>query len=111
MSVYVLYYCCMKCYHSRQQANEKINYFSLCYFFLSMVFMIIGGYFFAKELRNAALTPAQSRDLNGACAIGFFDNHDLWHFASAASLFFIFMAVLTLEDKNMDSKWEDIRVF
>jgi hypothetical protein len=38
------------------------------------------------------LTPAQSKSYNQPCVIfSFFDNHDIWHFLSAASMFFSFM--------------------
>jgi hypothetical protein len=38
------------------------------------------------------LTPAQSKSYNQPCEIlNFFDKHDIWHFLSAASMFFSFM--------------------
>jgi len=42
------------------------------------------------------LTPAQSKSYNQPCVIlDFFDNHDIWHYLSAASMFFSFMVSVT----------------
>ncbi len=57
------------------------------------------------------IKPFLSRDKNGPCAFFFFDNHDIWHFCSAGGLFFNFMMILTLEDENLDTEWENIDVF
>ena len=51
------------------------------------------------------------RNLNAECIVLIFDNHDLWHFFSAVGLFFMFLMVLTIEDHNMETSWNDIRVF
>ncbi len=48
---------------------------------------------------------------NMPCKFLFFDNHDIWHFASAVGLFFNFLMVLTLEDDNINTPWEQIKVF
>ena len=38
------------------------------------------------------LTPAESRELNKECALlGFYDNHDIWHFLSAVGMFLAFL--------------------
>ena len=38
------------------------------------------------------LTPAESRHLNRPCSLmGFYDDHDIWHFLSAFALFFSFL--------------------
>lgn len=38
------------------------------------------------------VTPAESRELNQKCIIlGFYDNHDVWHFLSATAMFFSFL--------------------
>lgn len=51
---------------------------------------------FAKDLlhRNQQKRAAESRVFNQECVIlNFYDYHDIWHFLSAASLFFSFMVV------------------
>ena len=75
------------------------------------MFMLSAVYFFAKELKTSAGTPAESRNLNDVCAILIFDNHDLWHFLSAAGLFYLFMFILTLEDYNRHIPRYKIPVF
>jgi hypothetical protein len=38
------------------------------------------------------LTPAESRELNKECSLlGFYDNHDIWHFLSAVGMFVAFL--------------------
>jgi energy-coupling factor transporter ATP-binding protein EcfA2 len=38
------------------------------------------------------LTPAESRELNKECSLlGFYDNHDIWHFLSAVGMFLAFL--------------------
>ena len=41
----------------------------------------------------------------------FYDNHDIWHFLSALSLFLSFMILLTLDDDLVDTPREKIHVF
>ena len=84
---------------------------SVLYFICSLLFVSVGMVFFVIELKNSAMSPAESRDLNQSCAVFFFDNHDLWHFLSAAGLVSLFMMILTLEDDNMETPWEQIPVF
>ena len=68
---------------------------------MSLGFMLGACYFFAKELKTSAGTPAESRNKNADCALLIFDNHDIWHFLSAAGLYQHFMFLLTLEDYNI----------
>ena len=113
MGIYVAYYMGMKCYLRYYEKIEEESISVLCWFYLicAVVFLFLGCIFFALELKSSALSPAASRDLNGECALLIFDNHDLWHFFGATGLFFIFMMVLTIEDKNMKTSWDHIRVF
>jgi len=81
--------------------NEGIRPITLVYLVMSMVFMAGACYFFIKELKTSAGTPAESRNKNDECALLIFDNHDMWHFLSAAGLYQHFMFLLTLEDYNI----------
>ena len=113
MFIYLAYYLGMKCYLRYYEKIEEESIGPLCWFYLvcAVASLFLGCVFFAKELKSSALSPAASRDLNGECALLIFDNHDLWHFFSATGLFFIFMMVLTVEDNNMKTCWDQIRVF
>ena len=83
----------------------------MIYGLLSVASMLAAVYFFLKELKTSAGTPAESRNLNDYCAVGIFDNHDLWHFLSAGGLFYLFMFILTLEDYNRTQERYKIPVF
>ena len=80
----------------QNRSEEAINLRCLAYFTLAVVLMVTGMYYFINEVKNTFMSPAESRQLNKPCVILFFDNHSLWHFASAGGLLFTFMALLTL---------------
>uniref|UniRef100_A0A8D2IV82 SID1 transmembrane family member 1 n=1 Tax=Varanus komodoensis TaxID=61221 RepID=A0A8D2IV82_VARKO len=53
-------------------------------------------YFFFQNLSSWEETPAESREKNRPCILlEFFDDHDVWHFLSAAALFFSFLVRLS----------------
>lgn len=61
---------------------------------------VVGGFslrYFTDAPYKASLSAAHSRDKNEECLHGWFpfypyyDNHDAWHFLSAAALFLAFM--------------------
>ena len=56
-------------------------------------------YFFKETDKSTNVTPAQSRNLNIECIWGdLYDHHDIWHFFSAAGLFFSFILLLVFDD-------------
>lgn len=56
--------------------------------------------------------PAVSRNGNKECIIlGFYDDHDLWHFLSALGLFFSFLLLLSLDDTQKRMPHSELRVF
>ena len=56
-------------------------------------------YFFRETDKSTNVTPAQSRNLNVECIWGdLYDHHDIWHFFSAAGLFFSFILLLVFDD-------------
>ena len=105
------FFCRFKSPAASRKPHERVSNLSFFYFVFSLASIIVGVLFFVKELKNSAMSPAESRDLNDECIVFFFDNHDLWHFFSAAGLVSLFMMVLTLEDDNMETPWEEIPVF
>ena len=113
MAIYIGYYHCMKLvfWLRRKQANEKINWVSATYFVKGILCWVVGVFFFASKQRATETTPALSRDMNGPCMYSIFDNHDVWHILSAVGIYCIYMAILTLEDCNLDQPWSDIHVF
>ncbi|XP_039276620.1 SID1 transmembrane family member 2 [Nilaparvata lugens] len=79
--------------------GEKILFQPLIYTVLALISWAAAGYFFYHKTISWKLTPAQSRTFNRPCVLfDFYDNHDIWHFLSAVSMFFSFMVLLTLDD-------------
>lgn len=113
MIIYILYYLGMKLYLLRfkQRRNEQMSTLSLIYAGCGIFFLVLAGIFFQLGTLNSELSPSQSRDLNRPCTLMVFDNHDLWHMSSAFGLFLLFLMILTLEDNNFLTPWQDIQVF
>ena len=79
---------------------------------LAFVFGIIAIYFYLQRAAHRNLTPAQSRNLNAECSfMEFYDNHDMWHFFSAAGVFTAFLALLTVDDDLLFVPRDNIDVF
>ncbi|MGH0179701.1 UNVERIFIED_CONTAM: hypothetical protein FKN15_002024 [Acipenser sinensis] len=58
-------------------------------------------YFFFQILTSWEETPAESREQNRECILlNFFDDHDIWHFLSAAAMFFSFLVLKQLRHLN-----------
>ena len=95
----------------KMRRSESISFQTKIYGFLAFYFMMTSLCFFVGKERSAKLSPSQSRQKNAECTFMIFDNHDIWHFTSAFGILFTSLALLTLEDKNTDTPWENIRVF
>ncbi|EFX79805.1 hypothetical protein DAPPUDRAFT_104074 [Daphnia pulex] len=105
--LYFTFYIFMKVWH-----GEKI----LCHAIFHMVCAFIIGipamYFFINNAATWSKTAAESRVFNRECQVlSFYDNHDIWHFLSAGSLFFFFMTLLTLDDDLAYTPRDKIAVF
>ena len=115
MMLYINYYIGHKLYYRLRCTNwQKSEGFRLITMLYFLLMMILGGgavVFFLKELKTSAGTAAESRNLNDKCFMLIFDNHDMWHFFSAAGLFFLFMFILTIEDYNKEKPRNRIPVF
>ena len=111
--VYAAHYGLRKCYYGRwlKRTEESISWTCWVYIILAVFFGGAGLYFFNIKEKSTLLSPSQSRHLNAECTLWFFDKHDIWHFASALSLWFTFMTLLTLEDNNTGTPWQNIPVF
>ena len=77
------------------------------------VFLFISGIgFYVDRSANRNLTPAESRNWNAECVLlDFYDNHDLWHFFSAAGIFMAFMALLNVDDDILFVPRDKIDIF
>ena len=65
-----------------------------------------------QELTNWAKSPSASREGNRDCVLlGFYDAHDLWHFASSFALAFSFLILLSLDDRQQGRPRDALRVF
>merc|ERR1719500_60345 len=115
MMLYINYYIGHKLYYrlrcTNWQKSEGFRLITMLYFLLMMVLGCGAVFFFLKELKTSAGTAAESRNLNDKCFMLIFDNHDMWHFFSAAGLFFLFMFILTIEDYNKEKPRNRIPVF
>ena len=111
---YAVNYAIMKCYYVThlKRSSESITWTCWIYIILATIFGGIGLTFFIKfQEKITNISPSESRHVNADCILWFFDTHDIWHFASAFTLLFTFMALLTLEDNNTSTSWKDIPVF
>ena len=64
----------------------------LIYIVILGVCWIVAFYFYFNNVAQWESSPAVSRAKNKNCIIlGFYDNHDVWHFISATALFFSFL--------------------
>jgi len=79
---------------------------------LALLFGAIGIGFYANRSANRNLTPAESRNWNSDCNfMDFYDNHDIWHFFSAAGIFMAFMALLNVDDDILFVPRDKIDIF
>ena len=113
MAIYVMYYILNKYYHAIRDKNYNETINGLCWMYITLCIICLGvgfSYFTASQ-KDKSKSPSMSRNLNEECTMWFFDNHDIWHFASAFGIFFAFMALLTMEDNNTTVPWNEIPVF
>jgi len=115
MTGYAVRYITTKLYYAKMKKmpSETLSWTCLVYILLWASTAMVGLYFFAfiPQQKSFRGSPSESRHFNQECYFLFFDAHDMWHFASSASLFFCFMILLTLEDNNTCTPWHDIPVF
>ncbi|XP_059480473.1 SID1 transmembrane family member 1-like [Neocloeon triangulifer] len=94
LNIYCWFYIIMKLVH-----RERISWPSLFHILASFVLWGLSLFYFFHRNISWQETPALSRTYNHPCdLLDFYDYHDVWHFLSAASMFFSFMVLLTLDD-------------
>ncbi|NXH11494.1 SIDT1 protein, partial [Bucco capensis] len=105
--LYLAFYIIMKL-----RSSEKLLPIPLFCIVATAVVWGASLYFFFQTLSSWEETPAESREKNRPCILlGFFDDHDVWHFLSAAALFFSFLVLLTLDDDLDTVRRDKIPVF
>ncbi|XP_040452633.1 SID1 transmembrane family member 1 isoform X3 [Falco naumanni] len=105
--LYLAFYIIMKL-----RSSEKLLPIPMFCIMATAVVWAAALYFFFQTLSSWEETPAESREKNRPCILlGFFDDHDVWHFLSAAALFFSFLVLLTLDDDLDVVRRDKIPVF
>ncbi|XP_063126460.1 SID1 transmembrane family member 1 isoform X4 [Rattus norvegicus] len=105
--LYLAFYIIMKL-----RSSEKVLPLPVFCIVATAVVWAAALYFFFQNLSSWEGTPAESREKNRECVLlGFFDDHDIWHFLSATALFFSFLVLLTLDDDLDVVRRDQIPVF
>nr|XP_015197233.1 PREDICTED: SID1 transmembrane family member 1 isoform X1 [Lepisosteus oculatus] len=105
--LYLTFYIIMKL-----RSSESLRPIPLFCIVATAVMWVAALYFFLQNLTSWEESPAQSREQNRPCVLlHFFDDHDIWHFLSAAAMFFSFLVLLTLDDDLDYVRRDTIPVF
>jgi len=89
-----------------------MRFFSFLFFLLALILGLAAGYFYTHKHQSRNSSPPESRNMNEPCQyMDFFDNHDMWHFLSATSLFLAFIFLLTIDDDLLLTDRTKIIVF
>ena len=105
--LYVMFYIVMKL-----RSGERISRLTILFILFASGTWAGSLYMFYFSPINWQDTPSESRAINEHCSLmKFYDRHDIWHMMSACSLFFSFMAILTLDDDLFNTPRKDIIVF
>jgi hypothetical protein len=111
--IYLLFFVISKL--SRDRQGCVFNRHGLAGFIFAasaIICAIFAAKFYLSRNSNRNKSPAESRDMNGDCVfLDFYDNHDLWHFFSAATIFLIFLGLLILDDDLLDVPRDQILVY
>ncbi|XP_075240735.1 SID1 transmembrane family member 2-like isoform X2 [Convolutriloba macropyga] len=105
--LYFMFYIIMKL-----RFKERVHYTTAFLGMTGLCTWLAALYFYSESNTNWQLSPAKSRELNKGCVLlDFYDNHDIWHFLSAISLFVSFLIVLILDDDLDSVERCNIKVF
>ncbi|XP_069597538.1 SID1 transmembrane family member 2 isoform X2 [Ranitomeya imitator] len=105
--LYFAFYIIMKL-----RSGEKILPLPLLCIACTSVVWGFALFFFFQGLSTWQKTPAESREHNRDCILlGFFDDHDIWHFLSSIAMFGSFLVLLCLDDDLDDVQRDKIYVF
>ncbi|XP_066279641.1 SID1 transmembrane family member 1-like isoform X5 [Branchiostoma lanceolatum] len=105
--LYFVFYIVMKL-----RSGERILWVTVGLIIITLFCWTLALSFFFKGVTTWEKTPAQSRLDNKACVLmGFYDDHDIWHFTSAISMFCSFLVLLMLDDDLDYTPRDKIPVF
>eukprot|EP00058_Branchiostoma_floridae_P011692 XP_002597180.1 hypothetical protein BRAFLDRAFT_66308 [Branchiostoma floridae] len=105
--LYFVFYIVMKL-----RSGERILWVTVGLIIITLICWTLALSFFFKGVTTWEKTPAQSRLDNKACVLmGFYDDHDIWHFMSAISMFCSFLVLLMLDDDLDYTPRDKIPVF
>lgn len=106
LAIYFLYYIISKIIN-----KEKINRTISVFIFVDLVFMILSLYFYSQTNYNTFVSIEESNRINEDCIIfHYFDNHDIWHFMSATTLFIFILIILFIDYDLEYQKHENIDI-
>ncbi|KAL8173453.1 UNVERIFIED_CONTAM: SID1 transmembrane member 2 [Gekko kuhli] len=92
--LYFAFYIIMKL-----RSGERLRLIPLLCIVCTSVVWGFALFFFFQGLSTWQKTPAESREHNRDCILlGFFDDHDIWHFLSSIAMFGSFLVLLTMDD-------------
>jgi len=118
--LYLMFYLVLKAYETyemlKKPSTSRYRLVSPIFCFIILILAIImafmAGKFYINKHQSRNHTPEESRDKNEQCSyMDFFDNHDMWHFLSASSLFLAFIFLLSIDDDLLCTPRANIDVF
>ena len=80
--------------------GERLSFKCKVFFGLAALAMLLSGFLFlGVKPTRIDLNPWVSREYNLECVLfGIFDTHDIWHFTSALTFYFLELALLFIDD-------------
>ena len=110
--IYFFWYLFMKTVNTRRNPDEAVHLASIMFISLTVVFWILGVYFFKIPISNKFLSWEESKTLNADCVLfDYFDTHDIWHFTSALALGGQLMSIYTVDRQLRYTQRNQIVVF
>ena len=93
--------------------GERLSFKCKVFFGLTAFAMLLSGFLFlGVKPTRIELYPWVSREYNLECVLfGIFDTHDIWHFTSALTFYFLELALLFIDDDlNVEIDAQDQKI-
>ena len=89
-------------YYKSVEKKETITKKVICMYIVSIIFIILGMYYFPKPTYGKYGTVIESYDRNRPCMfLNYFDTHDMWHMFSAFGIFAFLQATWWIDATNI----------